>query len=277
MFGVILAAIGSLFDELANSIGKAKICAKEECPYTMGFLTNFWGTIGFAVIGLARHNFIFSSASLHTFLPRLVLEILQAQIVVWAIVKADRSTFGFIRTLTIPLLLMADVLIGYNLKPLQISGLVLIILTLLAAFRGVKINRAGSWLVLFSAVNAVITISLYKYDITHFNSVEAEQMIVYLVLMAYFYLTARIIGRENPFRFLTKPIFFGQASANGVASLLCSFAYKFAPASIVLAAVRSAAVGWTVVSGRVYFKEKHFLLKSLVLIMLIAGIVMLVL
>lgn len=277
MFTVILAAIGSLFDELANSIGKAKMCTKELCPYTMGFLTNFWGTIGFAAIVLFRQNFVFSAASLPTFLPRLTLEIVQAQITVWAIFKADRSTFGFIRTLTIPLLLSVDVFLGYALRPGQIFGLGLIILTLLFAFRGTKINKAGSWLVLFSAVNAVFTISLYKYDITHFNSVEAEQLIVYLVLMAYFFLTAQIFGRENPFCFLAKPVFFGQASANGLASLLCSFAYKFAPASIVLAAVRSAAVGWTVISGRIYFEEKHFTLKSLILILLIAGIVLLIL
>jgi hypothetical protein len=275
MLGVILATLGTLLDEVSTSIGKLKVSQKLESVYTMGFLGTFFSTIGFVLIGLLQNNYVFQAASLPTFTLRAFLEIAQAHVAMLAVNRADRSTFGFIRTLTIPLLVLVDLILGYKINNFQIAGLGLIIITLFFIFIGKDIKKKGAGLVLFTAINAVITLSLYKYDITHFNSVAAEQSIINLLILLYFLLAANIFTKENPFRFLTKPIFFAQSAADGVASLLIGFAYKFAPASIILACVRSTSVFWTVVSGGLYFRERHIAVKLMILVLLAVGIILL--
>lgn len=276
MFGVILSSIGSFLGEISLSIGKVKVGRKEQSVYTMGFLCLFWGAIWFFIIILFRHSFVFALASLPTFIPRAFLEVAQAHATNLAVVKADRSTFGFIRVLTIPLLLAVDFFLGYKINTYQTIGIIVIVsaLFLLLVNHGVK--KQGSGFVVFTALNAVATISLFKYNISHFNSVEAEQLIIYIILLIYFFFTALYFVKENPLRFLFRPIFFVQSATSGAGGLLESFAYNFAPASIILAAKRSSAIFWSLASGGLYFKEQHILIKAVCLILLVGGIILLV-
>lgn len=123
MLGVILASLGTLFEEIAASIGKEKIRKKEESPYTYGFLSLMWGFMLFGLFGLFRQDaFVFSVDSLPTFGIRAILEIAQVHFTILALTQADRSTFGFFRILTVPLLLAVDMALGYALSPAQICG-----------------------------------------------------------------------------------------------------------------------------------------------------------
>lgn len=97
---------------------------------------------------------------------------------------ADRSTYGFLRVLTIPLLLLVDLALGYSLSQGQIVGVSILTLSVLLLLLNHGLRTKGIGFVLLSAVNAVVTLSLFKYDITHFNSVEVEQGITQLVLLA---------------------------------------------------------------------------------------------
>src|SRR3990167_800914 len=101
MFGILLAAASSAFSELSDSIGKKEVRDKAESYYTFGFLSLLFGAVFMAVVGFLRDSMVFSMESLPTFIPRAILEILQVHITILAIVKADRSDFGLIRTLTI--------------------------------------------------------------------------------------------------------------------------------------------------------------------------------
>lgn len=277
MFGVILAFIASLFEETADSIGKKEVIEKKESIYTMGFLNLFWMAILLFIIALARNSFVFAAASLLTFGIRAALEIAQAHMTVLAITKADRSTFGFLRILTLPLLLIADILLGYTIKTNQIIGIGLIILSFIILFINDGIRKNGAGYVLFTAVNAVATLSLFKYNITHFNSVEAEQGIISIIVMLYMFLMAQYIAKENPLRFFKKPVFFFQSASMGIGSAIMSFAYLFAPASIITAAKRSSGVFSAILSGNLYFHEKNFLIKLLSLIFIISGIIFIIL
>ena len=271
-------SIGSLFDEFSNLIGKKKIEEQKESIFTMGFLNLFWVVLAFAGIAIfVPGSFRFSSASLPFFIPRLIFEIAQAVITVKAIAVATRSTFSFIRSLTIPLLLGVDVFLGYALSLPQIVGIALIAITLVLLFANYRAEQKGSGYVLFTAINAVATISLYKYNITHFNSVIAEQLIVMVVLLIFFFLGAYLFARENPMYFLKKPIFLVQSLGTGVAVAVESYAFVFAPASIITAAKRGSAILWAVLSGNLYFREKHFKMKLFGFAMLTLGIVLLAL
>ena len=276
MLGVLLASVGSAFSELSDSIGKKQTAERACSHYTLGFLSVLGGALFLLIIGLVRDNFIFSLASLPTFLPRLMLEVLQAHITVRAIVRADRSDFGPIRTLTIPLLFAADLALGYTIGTHQILGMGIIFGTILILLSYERFKTKGLFLLIFTAVNAAITISLYKYDITHFNSVESEQSIVSIVLVLYFFILAVVRAHENPVQLLFKRTFFVQAVSGGLGSVFGSYAYSFAPTSIITAAMRAFAVLFSILSGKMYFKERGFVVKLLLFGAIAGGLILLV-
>lgn len=276
MIGILLASLGSLLDELSKLVGKKKVDERKESIFTMGFLDLFWVVLAFAGIAVfVPGSFRFSAASLPTFIPRLILEIVQAYMTVKAIALAARSTFSFIRSLTIPLLLGVDLLLGYAFTLHQIVGVIIIMATLVFLFANHGIERGGRGYVLFTAVNAAVTLSLYKYNIIYFNSVVAEQLSIMVVLMMYFFFCAYYITRENPLYFLKKPIFLLQSLGTGAAAAVDSFAFVFAPTSLITSAKRASAIFWSILSGNFYFREQNFLVKLAAFMFLALGIVLL--
>lgn len=275
MIGVLLSAIGAFFEEISTSIGKVSIAKKKEGLYTLGFLNNFWSLIGFLIIILVRRDFVFSLWSLPTFALRAMLEIVLVYSYWIAICHSDRSTFGFIRIITLPVLLMVDLFLGYSINNWQVFGIAIIFFTLLLVLASKGINKKGAFYALLPSLIAVATISLYKYDITHFNSVTAEQSITVAILAGFFYFMSRING-ESPFKYMFKPIIFSQSISVGISVVIISFAYKFAPASVVSSAYRSSAILWSIVSGKLYFHEKSFLIKLICMFLLVFGIIFLI-
>ncbi len=277
MFGVVLASLGSIFSEIFAVVGKKKIDEKEVGIYTTGFLSIFWGAVLFLGIILWKGSFNFSFASLYTFIPRIFLEIFIMSISLRALVAADRSTFNFFRTATLPLLLVVDLLIGYSISPMQIIGMSIIVLVLIILFMNHGINKKGIKLVIGSSILPVATISLFKHNITYYNSVEAEEFLISVTLLAYFFFMAIKHTGENPIRFLAKPLFLKQSLSEGLGMILNSFAYMFAPASVITSAKRSSAIFWGVLSGNKIFKEKNIILKLIIFVFLATGIILLVL
>lgn len=275
MIGIFFAAIGTLFDEAFDSLGKKEVNEQKESIYTMGFFSMFWGFIVFVIIAAIRNSFVFQVASLPILIPRILLDILQNHFLIIAAVTADRTTFGFVRSITIPLLLITDILLGYQIKGLQFLGIFVVLLSVIMLILKHGIDKKGIKIVLFTAINAVITITLYKYNITHYNSVEAEGIIAGLVIMIYFFVMAIRFGGQNPLAVMKRPIFFTQSFSEGFAQVFNSFAFYFAPASVITTAIRAFGIMWTIVSGRIYFHEKHLMMKCIVLLFLVAGLVLL--
>ncbi|MBI4993279.1 MAG: hypothetical protein HZC26_04075 [Candidatus Magasanikbacteria bacterium] len=275
MIGVLLIIIGGFFQELFDSLGKMKVSQLKQSTYTMGFLGFFWTTIFFLLIIIIKGKFGFSAASLPFFLTRLFLEVILAHFTVLAVTKADRSTFGFVRVITLPLLLLVDIFLGYNISYFQIIGISLISMVIMFFFLDGKNNKKGGGIVLFTAVTAVITLSLFKYNITHFNAVEAEQFLTHLTLLIYFFFSALFFARENPLRFLFKPACFVQSVSQGLASLLYSFGMDFISPSVFAAVKRSSSIILSAASGFFCFHEKNWLAKLAFLTGLIIGVILL--
>lgn len=275
MIGALLVIAGSFFQELYDSIGKVKVSQLKQSTYTMGFLGFFWTTSFFLAAIIIRGRFGFSMDSLPFFLPRLFLEVVLAHFAIIAVTTADRSTFGFIRVLTMPLLLVVDIFLGYNISYYQIIGISLISIVIMFFFFDKENNKKGSGVVLFTAIAAVATLSLFKYDIANFNTVEAEQFLTHLTLLIYFFFTAIFLAKENPLRFLFKPVCFIQSIAQGAASLLYSFGLDFIQPSVFAAVKRSSSVILSAASGFFCFHEKNWLAKLIFLTGLIVGIILL--
>ena len=273
----LLSLVAQLFGEVGTAIGKKQVTVRRETIYTMGFLDLFWGTIFFLAFAFfIRGEFIFSLAAWPTFSLRVILEIVQAHVTILAIVYAARSTFSFVRILTIPLLLLTDIILGYAITFNQVIGISLLVLALVLLLLNQGLKTKGVWYVLFTAVNAVVTLSLFKYNISHFNSVEAEQSLVMIFLLVYFGLMSFFVVKENPFRFFKKPLFLGQSLASGLGTVLGSFVYALAPASVITTFTRAGAVLSAVLSGRLYFQEKKFGLKIFAFFLVLLGLIFLV-
>ncbi len=277
MIPLLVTAIGGFFEELGTSIAKKNILAKVAGIYTIGFLNTLAGAIIlFGTIVIFNQDFIFSSKSLPTFGLRALLEIFQAYVTMMALSLADRSTHGFLRVLTLPLLLLVDAILGYALTVHQVIGVSFIVFAFIFLFINHGIRKPGSIFVILSAVNAVATISLYKYDITHYNSVAAEQIVIFIILSVSFLLMALFVSKENPFLMLKNRKLLLQPLLHGAGGTILSFAYALAPASVITSAKRSVEVLWSILSGNLIFKEKHFVVKTTAFALIAAGVYFLI-
>lgn len=273
MLGIAFVLISQFFSEIATAFGKREVEKKEETVYSMGFLNAFWSTIFLAAWGLlGGGSFVFSLESLPFFLLRAVLEIALTFTTLHAVISSDRSTFSFLRILTIPLLLVIDLMLGYSIATMQVAGMLTIVVALIFLATSHGLSAKGKLLSLASAVLAVATITLYKYDIEHFNSVEAEQSFMHFILLISLMIAGWVRGHENVLHSLVRPAFFGQSIAAGVGSVFLSFAYTFAPASVILTAKRSFDILITIASGRLYFHENNTGLKLVAFVLVVIGV-----
>jgi drug/metabolite transporter (DMT)-like permease len=276
MLGILLIAVGELFAEASATIGRYEVKHRKETLYSMGFLSGFWATVFLLIYSLTWGEFRFSMESLPTFGLRLILETILLFFTLQATITADRSTFAFLRTFTIPLLLVVDIALGYALSIPQIFGISLIVIALLILLLNHGLSRRGKILSLLSALTAVATISLYKYNITYFNSVEADQALTHIFLLIVIVIAAKVHTGENVMRQMFRPLFFAQSLLAGIATVLMSFAFLFAPPSVIMAVKRSLEILGAIVSGRTYFHEKHVLLKLLACALVAGGITLMV-
>ncbi|MCB9822654.1 hypothetical protein H6800_00075 [Candidatus Nomurabacteria bacterium] len=261
MFAGLLIFISSLFGELSESVGKKQVQKKTEDIYALGFLNSFWVSIFFLITIIFGADFRFNFASLPTFLPRLFLEIILAHIMVLGIIKAERSSFAYLRLITIPLVLIIEIALGNSISSYQILGVILMFAGLfLLLFRNTK-SRTGFWPVAIGAVIAAITLSLFKYNITHFNSVAAEQFIITSAIVMYFCIASKLKSKPINLGLLIKPKTGVQAISSGLETMLVSFAFYFAPTSIITVLKRTTAMFWSLIFGHKYFKEKGLLVK----------------
>lgn len=276
MIGILMTLVAGFFSEIGISIGKRGVKDREEGIYTMGFLNTFWVVMILILTAfMVKGSLVFSLASLPTFTLKMVLELVQVYVSLRAITSASRSTFGFLRIWTLPLLLLVDIILGYSITAWQVGGIFVLISAFVILFMNHGIERKGSGYVMFGAINAVATISLYKYNITHYNSVAGEQLVTSLILLVYTFFMALFLEKENPFSFFKRPRFLVQSLVEGLGSLISSFAYLYAPASIITAAGRSAGVFWSVLSGNIYFKESRVILKMISVALICTGIFLL--
>ncbi|MEX0931236.1 MAG: hypothetical protein WDZ88_00635 [Candidatus Paceibacterota bacterium] len=276
MIGILVVFIGDFFKEVGASISKDEVFLKKEGIFTAGFINAFMVSAVFLLIALAvPSTFVFSIASLPTLIAHVTLGILQAWLVINAIAYSDRSTYGFLRIWTIPLLLIVDISLGYSVSIGQEIGMILIITSLIFLFINHGLRKEGIIFVIASAINAVITISLYKYNIENFNSVVAEALIVHLAYLLFFFTMAMLVSKENPIKLLTKPVIFIQSLTSGIGFGLIPFAYQFAPASVITAGSRASEIFWSIVSGQVHFHEKKLFIKVVSFVLIVAGLVVL--
>jgi hypothetical protein len=274
MLTLILIFSATFFEEVSSVLTKKGISDRRESIYTAGFLNLFFTTLWFLGIILYQGEFLFSLESLPVFGPRMLLEFALLVIGLKAIATADRTTFSFIHSGTVPLLLAIDLLLGYTLYTGQILGIALFCAAslFLSLYKGIE--KKGALNVILLTVGAAGTLSLFKYDITHYNSLEAEQFMANLILLIFLFLFNLLVHKENSFRYFRRVGFFAQSFTAGLATVIVSFAYLYGAASVITALKRIGEVSWSLLSGRIYFHENHIFIKLFVMLVLALSIIL---
>lgn len=266
MPGMFLAAafivIATFLAEIGGSVGKYAVNHKYESIYSLGFLNMSWAVAVYAGTLVFRPElWSFSPASLPTLVIRIVLECILAYVSLKAVALSSRGTFAIIRSATIPLVLLSDIFLGTLPDLWQLAGIALILITLLVMAMSGGIERKGIGYVWASTILAAGTLTLFKYNTLHFNSVLAEQLLVSVPLLLFLYVGAKRIG-ESPLKLVMKrPIILVPCAMAGATSLLESFAFAWLPLSIATTMNRALSAVWGVLFGKRYFHEVHLLAK----------------
>ena len=262
MFGILLQIIGTFTEEVSEALGKDNVRRRIEKIWTLGFLNALMAFIGLLFIITFFRGW--DTMTLHTwptFIIRALIFVVQSAMTIKAIVHSERSTFGFLRVGTIPLILVIDLFLGVLLSGWQILGMLCIAGTILLLSLNHGLSRKGIGYVLFGTVSAAIQLSLLSYNVKHGNTVELEQLGVMCVVIPAFYYLARRAGEGSPLQALRQRRVLLQSSLHGGAMILGSYAFLYAPASVLLAAARGSAVMASVLTGHWFFHEKKFALK----------------
>ncbi len=265
----------TLFEEISETIGKKSVRKRRETVYNLAFLSLFWTLTLLIVAGLIGVKFVVQEASWPFLIVRMIIGIALNFVAAQAVVQADRSTLGFIRLLTIPLVLATDIMLGYHLTTLQIVAVCVMFVGLVAAFHHNPTGKRGAGWALLVAILAAADATLYKHDITHYNSVVGEQVVVYSAVVLFFYVCSVRQG-SRPLHLLARPITGIQSFTDGCGLAIESFAFSFAPASVVVAAKRTFALMWSIVFGHRYFHEHKLHRKLFAGAVLAVGLILLV-
>src|SRR3989344_3702490 len=137
------------------------------------------------------------------------------------------------------------------------------------------LNMRGAGISALMAANAVITISLFKYNTAHFNSVEIEQALIYGVLAIYLWWLWKREHHNLLLENRTKKIIVSQSIIHSLASVFVSFAVSLGTPAVITTATRASGVLAGIGSGVNYFKERGLFGKLLMSILLIGGLVLL--
>lgn len=273
MIGALLAFTAEFFHETSSTLAK-RMLARDGYSYYGFAAANALAGLGVFLL------YAFATDAAFTFLPALVplfvlralFEIVQVELAFRALKLADRSTFAVLRTLTIPLLLLVDLLLGTDLSAATIAGIIIVSVALAVAGLDGKLDKRGAWYVVGSAVNAVVTIALFKYNIDHGNSVVAEQAMILLFIALVFGARSGFAKQERKAGLLTRPAFIGQSVTHGAALALSSFAFVFAPASVMITLMRSFSLFWSIVAGAAVFHERGVFHKVAIGSLLVVGL-----
>jgi hypothetical protein len=275
MFAMAILFASTLLEETSETLGKNGVKKRRESIVNLAFLTQFWSVIFLLFSTLLGAKLVLNAHSLPILAIRVIVEVFLNYTAALAIVRADRSTIGFMRLLTIPLLLASDVTLGYHISSLQIAGVCVLFVGLAAAFYHNPHGQRGANLGILVAVFASMSAAMYKWDITHYNSVAAEQIVVYSCVTVFFYFMSLREG-SSPLQLLLRPATGTQSLANGLGLAIESFAWVFAPASVIVAIKRALAVMWSIIFGQHYFRERHVRQKFYAGAVLVVGLFLLI-
>lgn len=278
MIWLILWIIWTLFWEIKSSISKKK--SKKHHFLKVWTISSFFWMLVFLIILIYKYYFTdltlyINPESIPLLFIRLVFEILQSYFTVLAIKKCDRSTFSIMRILTIPLLIIADIILWYQFTNYSLIWILIILLSFFAFnLKSKTINFKWIQYVLFTAINAVFTISIFKYSISHYwNSVEIDQFFINLWVLIFFFTYNYKINKDFAIGLILKEKqFILQWLVIWISSLLISYSYLYLNASEAVTVKRWGEMLWAIFAWTIFFQEDGIVKKLIFATFIMIGL-----
>lgn len=282
MIWLLIWIIWTFFWEINSSITKHK--SKKHHFLKIWVISTFFWMLVFLLSWIYKYYFTdidlyLNPESIPLLWTRLFLEILQSYFTILAIKHCDRSTFSIIRILTIPLLVIADIILWYTFTTYSLIWIWIILFSFIGFNTKIKtIDFTWWYFVLFTAINAVFTISLYKYSITEYwNSVEIDQFIMLLWILIFFVLYNYKNHKCCALNLITKEKqFLLQWLTIWISTLLISYSYLYLNASEATAVKRAWEMFWAIIAWTIFFKEENIIKKLIFAFCIIAWLVIMV-
>lgn len=275
MFGIILAVIAAFFIEIGCSIAKYESEKQSENVWDAMFLNNSFTLLGYLAVGIYFGTLNFAISSWPLVMLNVSLSVIGNFVGNTVTLRAPRSLAGSFRMLTVPLLTVVDYYLGYDISPIQILGIGIVVVTILTLMKRDAWHKPSTKWLLLNTICTVVTLSFYKYNIDHVTNVETLQTIVTASVLISTFIFAHFFKKQNLFKLFKKPFALLQATSMGIGSVLDGFAYLYAPASIITATYRSSQALWTLVSGSLYFHEHKIWSKIIAVLFLSGGVLLL--
>lgn len=258
---IILILAGTFFSEL-GAVKMKKLWAQIS-PFQKGLILTFFQTLTTLLLLLFTQNRVFEvtvlSIAFTIFL--IIWGYLFKVFMIKAIETADRSTNSIFSILAIPLILIGDLVIWYDVNIYQIIWVLFITVVLLITSFSWTISLKWVKYVLIANIVWFLNVTFLKYNITHFTSVESLIFTISIFTFLVFFF-------DILFREWIRPIIncidknyviFGVFA--GINGILVNFAYLFGPASIINAIKKVWLMLWWVIFGKLIFKEINFIRK----------------
>lgn len=271
---LIIILVASLLIEIKFSIIKQK--QHHISPYFMWLL---WCLFVFIMMGISlviKWEFLFDPSSIYLIICRLVFECLQVYWWLKATTTADRSTATSIKMLTLPLLVTADLFLGYEMSTTSVLWIIIITLAfILFNLKWKTLNFKWSWYAFATAINACITLSFFKYLITHYNnSFEVVQMIAASTTIIFLWAIIYYKKEKASIKLLKDKIVITGLSSYWIWAVMSSYWYTLVTASEATTFVRiwgmfSWLLMWYLMFKEDQIKNKIWLMISLSLWILV--------
>lgn len=275
-FWLFLWLAGTFFWEIDNSITKNN--SEKYHFLALWVITSFFGILIFSLSWIYKLFFTeiqlyLNIESIPLLFIRLALEVVQSYITILALKHCDRSTYSIIRVVTIPLLICIDLLLGQKFSQNSLLGIGIMLISFVWFNAKLKMIDFRGWkLALFTAINAAITISLFKFSVSHYhNSIEVDQFFIYSGILIFFMVYNFRKNKTCALKEIFKNRHFTyQWISTWLANLISSYAFLYLNASEATTIKRWWEMFWSMLSGVFIFSEKH-LNKKLVFAFCILG------
>jgi uncharacterized membrane protein len=274
---VLFASISSFIDQLGSAVSKDVMdpAAANLDVWTSALLSLLFGSLIIFMVFLFKVGLggvILDTGYIWTFIPRVALEILQLYVTYTALKISDLSTFGFIRVISIIVVVISElVFMGVLLKPGQYLGIFIVLLSILAIFRSGKSKTDGWKYSLASAVNGALLLTFTRFQFNHINPYLNESIVRAFCIVI---VLGIILISGKGLAVLPKKILW-LAPFRSLTGLLNLLALNFGSASIYSTSERGGSVVSAVLVGHSYFKEKSFGEKLLISLSICFGIILL--
>jgi len=168
---------------------------------------------------------------------------------------ADRSTASIFSVLVLPMLLVSDIILWYDITMYQVVWVLFITLVLLYSSYSGTLNMKWFKYIIITTLIAFVSTMIFKYQISHYASVYSQLFIqsFFAMLIAIWIVYKKMWLAW--LKWILKKDYIIIWAVRWTNTMLTSLAYMFGPASIISSFKRICAMFWWVIFGKLVFHE----------------------